>query len=233
MESPNVLRSISTTKWLRSRHIRTSSVSYLHSQQDYSMLQDVSVVYRHFASKDGLDFRRFMGIFRYASIPLAQQDVRKLFELFRSVLPVSERQFRETVTGPVFGKKFAIMINALRRPNLRTFLPSDVNSFMNLVANKVNEQKIEGEVMTVRITQGHPTGEHLQKLSEILELVKNHRIEMPACSLPTPPSRKNIYLDEVKQKLKMIDVLEESGSKSPQRSPSHRRAKSLKMPFLI
>lgn len=239
MESPNnILRSTSTTKWLRSRHTRTSSLIYLHSPQICSALQDVDQVFHHFARKDLLDFRAFRLMFTYVN---AEVPGELLYALYQCLPPgeqrsVTQKQFREAFGPGAFTRKFSSIIEELRRKG--GSWPTTPLAFMSLIADKVSERKMEQDARTVTPTQNSLSGLHFQRLSALLELVKKRKVEMPEGCLPyAPPRFKNAYLEEVKERLKLVDM-DEEGSKSPvsskSRSPKgHRRTQSLRFPFII
>jgi len=239
MESPNnILRSTSTTKWLRSRHTRTSSLIYLHSPQACSALQDVDQVFLHFSRRALLDFRAFRQMFAYVNADIPGEQI---YALYQCLPPgeqrmVTQKEFKDAFGPGAFIRKFAAIIEDLRRKG--GSWPTSPLAFMSLVADKISERKMEQDAKTVISIQNSLSGLHFQRLSALLDLVKKRKVEMPEGCLPSAPGRfKNVYLDEVKERLKLIDM-DEEGSKSPNstksRSPKgHRRTQSLRFPFII
>lgn len=153
MESPNnVLRANSTTKWLRSRHIRTSSLTYIHSPQTNSALQDADQVFHHFSHRGKLDFRGFRHIFKSmaASVPVAQ-----LQELYECLLPgeqrmLSQQQFRDALRNGKFMRKFADILEDLRRKG--SCLPTSPLSFLTQLADQLSEAKMSQDARVVFVT---------------------------------------------------------------------------------
>jgi hypothetical protein len=201
-------------------------------------LQDVDCVFRHFSRENALDYRGLREMFRYVGAQVRGEELYGLYQCLpqREQRVVTEKQFREAFGAGAFVRKFAGIIEELKRKG--GAWPASPLAFMGLIADKITERKMGQEARTVFSTQSTLSGLHFQRLSALLDLVKKHKVEMPEGYLPSSPPRfKNVYLDDVKQRLKLIDMEEET-SKSPvsskSRSPKgHRRTQSLKFPFFI